>query len=187
MMQRLPRSFHRAAAVATATVLRPTTAAVPRALQTITPQATQRPLFLAHGRARAFSTTPTYHHRNDDVDIMELPGGYSYVFEVPGFGARNLRVQMVPANRTIRVIGERCEEDAGPCRYLRKERSIGKLEQVFCLPLDADMGRVSAMCRDGLLTVTIQKLPSPPLPFGSPRNIQVLSDPASYDADYSDY
>jgi HSP20 family molecular chaperone IbpA len=156
MMQLNPRPFLRAAA--TATVLRPTTTAVvPRALQTSmarTLHLTRRLLFPAHHRA--FSTTRYfYYYRKADVDIKELPDAYSYVVDVPGIRAGDLTVNMVPG-RWLTIIVARREETVASaiCSYHLKQRPMGKLHLSFGLTGDADLGSVSAVCRDSVLTVT---------------------------------
>uniref|UniRef100_R7VZV9 SHSP domain-containing protein n=1 Tax=Aegilops tauschii TaxID=37682 RepID=R7VZV9_AEGTA len=60
-----------------------------------------------------------------------------------------------------------------------KEQS-GAYEYVLDVPglrardlKDADLGRVSAVCRDGVLRVTVLKLP-PPGPVEIPRTIDVM-------------
>uniref|UniRef100_A0ACD5V371 Uncharacterized protein n=1 Tax=Avena sativa TaxID=4498 RepID=A0ACD5V371_AVESA len=167
MMQRNPRAYLRAA-----------TAAVPRALQTNTaraPPPTRRPIFPAGAPHRAFSTSRCYHGKVD-VDIKELPGAYSYVMDVPDLRASDLTVKLVHMalpvpDRWLDVIAERGDGEETGCSYLRKDRPVGKFHRRFGLPCDADLGSVSAVCRDGVLTVTIQKLP----PVVIPRTIEVKS------------
>ncbi|VAH73574.1 unnamed protein product [Triticum turgidum subsp. durum] len=76
------------------------------------------------------------------ADVKELPGAYAFVVDE--------------------------KEDA---KYLRMERRMGKLMRKFVLPENADMEKVSAVCRDGVLTVSVEKLP-PPEPK-KPKTIQV--------------
>jgi HSP20 family protein len=48
---------------------------------------------------------------------------------------------------------------------------MGKLMRKFVLPENADMEKISAVSRDGVLTVSVEKLP-PPEPK-KPKTIQV--------------
>ncbi|KAL0728249.1 hypothetical protein Bca4012_024342 [Brassica carinata] len=48
------------------------------------------------------------------------------------------------------------------------ERRMGKFMRKFQLPENADLDKISAVCHDGVLKVTVQKLPSP-----EPKRIQV--------------
>ena len=66
--------------------------------------------------------------------------------------------------------GFRLEEKEG-AKYLRMERRVGKLMRKFVLPENANTDAISAVCQDGVLSVTVQKLP-PPEPK-KPRTIQV--------------
>ncbi|VAI91619.1 unnamed protein product [Triticum turgidum subsp. durum] len=76
------------------------------------------------------------------ADVKELPDAYAFVVDE--------------------------KEDA---KYLRMERRMGKLMRKFVLPENADMEKISAVCRDGVLTVSVEKLP-PPEPK-KPKTIQV--------------
>jgi len=51
------------------------------------------------------------------------------------------------------------------------ERRVGKFMRKFVLPENADGDKVSAVCQDGVLTVTVPKLP-PPEPK-KPKTIEV--------------
>ncbi|EMS51636.1 hypothetical protein TRIUR3_10394 [Triticum urartu] len=73
--------------------------------------------------------------------------------------------------RVLVSSGERRREEKEDAKYLRMERRMGKLMRKFVLPENADMEKISAACRDGVLTVTVDKLP-PPEPK-KPKTIQV--------------
>ncbi|KAM3347441.1 hypothetical protein ACQJBY_021407 [Aegilops geniculata] len=112
--------------------------------------------------ARAMAATP--------ADVKELPGAYAFVVDVPGLGSGDIKVQ-VEDERVLVISGERRREEKEDARYLRMERRMGKLMRKFVLPENADMEKISAVCRDGVLTVTVDKLP-PPEPK-KPKTIQV--------------
>ncbi|XP_058773331.1 18.9 kDa heat shock protein-like [Vicia villosa] len=57
--------------------------------------------------------------------------------------------------------------------YSRMERRVGKFMRKFVLPKNANADAVSAICQDGVLSVTVQKLPPPPQPKNHKRTIQV--------------
>lgn len=44
------------------------------------------------------------------------------------------------------------------------ERSHGKFYRSFSLPEDADVDHISATIKDGVMTLVIPKLPTPPKP-----------------------
>ncbi|XP_037411812.1 17.5 kDa class II heat shock protein-like [Triticum dicoccoides] len=112
--------------------------------------------------ARAMAATP--------ADVKELPGAYAFVVDVPGLASGDIKVQ-VEDERVLVISGERRREEKEDAKYLRMERRMGKLMRKFVLPENADMEKVSAVCRDGVLTVSVEKLP-PPEPK-KPKTIQV--------------
>ncbi len=62
--------------------------------------------------------------------------------------------------------------DHGPdVKYIRMERSAGNFMRKFTLPANADKEGISAACHDGVLTVTVPKIPRPEPP--RPRTIEV--------------
>ncbi|KAM0865634.1 hypothetical protein ACQ4PT_043137 [Festuca glaucescens] len=112
--------------------------------------------------ARAMAATP--------ADVKELPGAYAFVVDMPGLGSGDIKVQ-VEDERVLVISGERRREEKEDARYLRMERRMGKLMRKFVLPENADMEKISAVCHDGVLTVSVEKLP-PPEPK-KPKIIQV--------------
>ena len=112
--------------------------------------------------AHAMAATP--------ADVKELPGAYAFVVDMPGLGSGDIKVQ-VEDERVLVISGERRMEEKEDAKYLRMERRMGKFMRKFVLPDNADMDKISAVCRDGVLTVTIDKLP-PPEPK-KPKTIQV--------------
>jgi len=112
--------------------------------------------------ARAMAATP--------ADVKELPGVYAFVVDMPGLGTGDIKVQ-VEDERVLVISGERRREEREDAKYLRMERRMGKFMRKFVLPDNADMDKISAVCRDGVLTVTVEKLP-PPEPK-KPKTIEV--------------
>nr|CAM96562.1 15.7 kDa heat-shock protein [Triticum monococcum] len=94
----------------------------------------------------------------------------AFVVDMPGLGSGDIKVQ-VEDERVLVISGERRREEKEDAKYLRMERRMGKLMRKFVLPENADMEKISAACRDGVLTVTVEKLP-PPEPK-KPKTIQV--------------
>ncbi|CAN6179512.1 unnamed protein product [Urochloa humidicola] len=113
--------------------------------------------------ARAMAATP--------ADVKELPSSYAFVVDMPGLGTGDIKVQ-VEDERVLVISGERRrEEKEGDAKYLRMERRMGKFMRKFVLPDNADMDKIAAACKDGVLTVTVEKLP-PPEPK-KPKTIEV--------------
>ncbi|RCV24998.1 hypothetical protein SETIT_5G131300v2 [Setaria italica] len=112
--------------------------------------------------ARAMAATP--------ADVKELPSSYAFVVDMPGLGTGDIKVQ-VEDERVLVISGERRREEREDAKYLRMERRMGKFMRKFVLPDNADMDKISAVCKDGVLTVTVEKLP-PPEPK-KPKTIEV--------------
>ncbi|KAI3418303.1 SHSP domain-containing protein [Psidium guajava] len=113
--------------------------------------------------ARAMASTP--------ADVKEYPGSYAFVIDMPGLKSGDIKVQVEEENVLV-ISGERKrEEEKEGAKYLRMERRVGKFMRKFVLPENANTEAVSAVCRDGVLTVTVEKLP-PPEPK-KPKTIEV--------------
>ncbi|GAB4853752.1 hypothetical protein Ancab_017945 [Ancistrocladus abbreviatus] len=118
--------------------------------------------------AKAMAATP--------VDIKEYPNSYVFIIDMPGLKSGDIKVQVEDDNVLI-ISGERKreaeeeKEGGGGVKYLKMERRVGKLMRKFVLPENANTEAITAVCQDGVLTVTVQKLP-PPEPK-KPKTIEV--------------
>ncbi|KAL9263761.1 17.9 kDa class II heat shock protein-like protein [Drosera capensis] len=113
--------------------------------------------------ARAMAATP--------ADILEYPNAYTFIVDMPGIKTGEIKVQVEDGNVLV-ISGERKkEEEEKDVKYLRVERREGRFMRKFVLPENADTDNVSAVSRDGVLTVTVKKLP-PPEPK-KPRMVEV--------------
>ncbi|XP_074347853.1 17.3 kDa class II heat shock protein-like [Apium graveolens] len=113
--------------------------------------------------AKAMATTP--------ADVKEYPGSYVLVVDMPGLKSGDIKVQVEEDNVLV-VSGERKrEEDKEGVKYVRMERKVGKFMRKFALPENANLENINAVCQDGVLSVTVQKLP-PPEPK-KPKTIEV--------------
>ena len=114
--------------------------------------------------ARAMAATP--------ADVKEYPNSYVFIVDMPGLKSGDIKVQVEDENvLVISGARKREEEEKEGVKYVRMERRIGKLMRKFVLPENANIEKISAICKDGVLTVTVEKLP-PPEPK-KPRLIQV--------------
>nr|GMC92434.1 17.3 kDa class II heat shock protein-like [Ipomoea batatas] len=82
------------------------------------------------------------------ADVKEYPNSYVFIIDMPGLKSGDIKVQIDDDN--VRV---------------------GKLMRKFVLPENANKEKITAVCQDGVLTVTVEKLP-PPQPK-KPRTIEV--------------
>lgn len=113
--------------------------------------------------ARAMAATP--------ADVKEFPNSYVFVIDMPGLKSGDIKVQVEDEN-VLLVTGERKrEEEKEGGKYVRMERRVGKFMRKFVLPENANVDAISAVCQDGVLTVTVQKKP-PPEPK-KPKTIEV--------------
>ncbi|CAL9230029.1 unnamed protein product [Arabidopsis halleri] len=114
--------------------------------------------------AKAMAATP--------ADVIEHPDAYVFVVDMPGIKGDEIQVQIESENVLV-VSGKRqreSKENEG-VKFVRMERRMGKFMRKFQLPENADLDKISAACHDGVLKVTVQKLP-PPEPK-KPKTIQV--------------
>ncbi|KAF8689820.1 hypothetical protein HU200_041451 [Digitaria exilis] len=105
------------------------------------------------------------------VDIVETPGEYAFLIDVPGLSKSDIQVTLEEEDRVLVMKGgnnngkrKRDEEEEGEgCRYIRLERRAAPRSFVrkFRLPEDADTGGIAARCENGVLTVTVKKQPPP--------------------------
>ncbi|KAI3705561.1 hypothetical protein L1987_75800 [Smallanthus sonchifolius] len=103
--------------------------------------------------ARAMAATP--------ADVKEYPTSYVFIVDMPGVKSRDIKVQVEEDNVLV-ISGERKrEEEKEGMKYVRMERRMGKLMRKFALPENADTDKISAICQDGVLTVTVEKVPPP--------------------------
>ncbi|KAF8118191.1 hypothetical protein N665_0006s0184 [Sinapis alba] len=115
--------------------------------------------------AKAMAATP--------ADVIEHQNAYVFVVDMPGMKGEEIKVQVENENVLV-VSGERQRENKEKnegAKYVRMERRMGKFMRKFQLPENADLDKISAVCHDGVLKVTVQKLP-PPEPK-KPKTIQV--------------
>jgi HSP20 family protein len=113
--------------------------------------------------AKAVAATP--------ADVKENPNSYVFVIDMPGLKSGDIKVQVEDDNVLV-ISGERKrEEEKEGVKYLRMERRVGKFMRKFVLPENANTDAVSAVCQDGVLSVSVEKLP-PPQPK-KPRTIEV--------------
>lgn len=91
------------------------------------------------------------------TDVTRTMGEYVVRCDLPGVTAEDVRV--VADEGVLRIAGRR-QPPAG--RLLRSERKAGSFARVIPLPSDADVSKVSASLRQGVLTVTVGRLEARP-------------------------
>ncbi|XP_064950801.1 17.0 kDa class II heat shock protein-like [Musa acuminata AAA Group] len=104
------------------------------------------------------------------ADVKELPSKLVFEIDMPGVKPGDVRVQ-VEDDRSLVVSGERRRCEDGEGEYVSVERRVGKFMREFQLPEDADLDAITALCQDGVLTVTVEK--PPPAEPKKPKTIDV--------------
>jgi HSP20 family protein len=108
------------------------------------------------------------------VDVKETPEEFKFVADLPGLRKEEVKVQLEPGN-VLSISGERTREAKQETdKYHRLERSTGKFLRRFRLPANANVEKISASANDGVLTVSVPKLP--PVEPQKPKAIDVNID-----------
>ena len=92
------------------------------------------------------------------VDVTEDQNAYRFSIDLPGLKSESLEVKV--EDETLVVNAERAEPSwAKDARVHRAERHYGKIHRAFRLPNDVGHEGIKAAYKDGVLEVTIAKLP----------------------------
>jgi HSP20 family protein len=104
------------------------------------------------------------------VDFTETDTELRVAAELPGIEEKDIQVSLEDGVLTIRAerAAEVKAEDAKEVRH--RETFHGKYERTLRLPAEVDADGIKAVYRNGILTVTLPKVPAP-----KPRVIQVTS------------
>jgi HSP20 family protein len=90
------------------------------------------------------------------VDVYETEHNLVIKAELPGIDPKDVGVRV--ENQTLYISGERrFEKDVSEGNYQRLERSYGNFSRSFTLPTTVNPENVTAMYKDGLLTLTLAK------------------------------
>ena len=90
------------------------------------------------------------------VDIIENSQNYEIVMEVPGFEKSDIKLSVEDGILTLSGERKQAEETEGR-NYRRVERLYGKFERRFRLAKEAEIDKIDAELKNGLLTVSIAK------------------------------
>jgi HSP20 family protein len=102
------------------------------------------------------------------IDVYETPSSFVVTAEVPGL--RREQVDLAFEDRRLTIRGQRSDRAAGDVLHFHQvERGYGSFARTFEFADKIDVEQVSADLADGVLTVTLPKVPPPPA-----RKIQVL-------------
>lgn len=103
------------------------------------------------------------------VDILEKEGHTILKIDVPGVSEKQIELKV--DGNTLTIKGERkLDAETEPATFYLVEGFYGSFSRSFTLPGTADLDKISAGCRDGILTVII-----PQKPQAQPKTIKIDS------------
>jgi HSP20 family protein len=101
------------------------------------------------------------------VDIFEDANEVAFKVELPGIKQEDIDIEMVGDTLTLK--GERHFEDIErKDNYIRVERSYGKFQRSFLIPVTIEQDRIQASFKDGVLSVRLPKVEAV-----KPKKVQV--------------
>ena len=91
-------------------------------------------------------------------EVKETKEGYVFKADVPGVNDKDLEVTVTGNRLTINGKREEERRDQGET-YYTYERNYGSFTRTFTLPEGADLGKIYADLKDGVLTLTVPRKP----------------------------
>ncbi len=92
------------------------------------------------------------------VDIVEEKGRFVVHADVPGVRPEDIEVTMDAGVLTVAGVRHPGSRDEA-VQQRRTERASGRFLRRFTLPESTDSDKITARCRDGILEVSVPKLP----------------------------
>lgn len=89
------------------------------------------------------------------LDLYQSTDNIVALVELPGMRREDIEISL--HDGTLTISGERKREGTGDDKAERTERYIGTFRRSIALPTRVDANKVSAIYRDGILTVTLPK------------------------------
>ncbi|MEX1128262.1 MAG: Hsp20/alpha crystallin family protein [Vicinamibacterales bacterium] len=94
------------------------------------------------------------------IDVYETADRYVVAAELPGLTREQIELAMADSQLTIR--GQRLARGAEDIHYHQVERGHGAFSRTFAFNDKIDVEHVTADLTDGVLTVTLPKVPAAP-------------------------
>lgn len=90
------------------------------------------------------------------VDMYEEDNSFVIKAELPGMDKKDISVDV--KDRILTLKGERnYDNEVKEENYYRRERSYGKFQRTFTLPVDVEPDKIKADFKDGLLKIEVPK------------------------------
>ena len=93
------------------------------------------------------------------LDIVEDELGVVIEIDVPGFGQKELEVEVEGKYLIVRGILEEKKEEVPEKKLVRYERHINNFERVIPIPEYLDPEKIEARYEKGMLTIRLPRLP----------------------------
>ena len=90
------------------------------------------------------------------VDIYDNDENFVITAELPGIDKKDIAIEVKDGVLTLKGIRS-SDNEVKEEKYYRRERTFGKFERTFRLPLDIDPEEISANYKDGVLKIDIPK------------------------------
>ena len=104
-----------------------------------------------------------------DFDMKETDNAFILKADLPGIESKDLDIQLIKNRLT--VSGSRAEEKERKGEtYHITERAFGSFSRSFPLPAETDSDKVAADLTNGVLTITVPKVPG-----ARPKQVEVKS------------
>ncbi|XP_077214663.1 MATH domain and coiled-coil domain-containing protein At3g58370-like [Tasmannia lanceolata] len=91
------------------------------------------------------------------TDVKEYPNSYALLVEMPGLNSTDINIQLVDNHKELLITADQKKEKEEGVKYVKAER-FSKFSRKFEISEDMNTDVISAIYKDGLLTVTIDKL-----------------------------
>lgn len=92
------------------------------------------------------------------LEMEESDDNLTVRAEVPGFNAKEIEIQLEPRKLTIAGQQE-AQEESKKGKTIYSERCAREILRVVHLPAEVDSAKVSAILKDGVLTIELPKAP----------------------------
>jgi len=119
-----------------------------------------------------FSVAPQRSTRSPLVNIRETTESYIIDAEMPGMSEKEMDIRVENDLLILSAETEQTDEKAGEDKesFLVRERVTRSFYRSFSMPRDGDSGRIDAVYKNGILTVTVHKRED-----AKPRQIKIKS------------
>ena len=95
-----------------------------------------------------------------NCDIYLEDGKYHLEMDLPGYNKEDIRLEVHKGSIIVTAKKETKEEEKEEKKYIRRERTFGRIERSFYLG-DIDEENISAEYKDGILRVVIPSKAEP--------------------------